>query len=235
MLLLNPSPGGGWYLTIGTFLHRALEIGYQFYDRNYFDISISYIPQGRPLSGIKFSVSFFKWFIECNLYDTRFHLEMDKVFTDDENIKVEEKIEASTISLEKLSSIIPKQEETLEIDETYSFSELGQEIATISDPPISKVIVEKNLSLAQLEFNEYGNIALRRWAGSEEGGDVLIDDSMNLHTGSTVLIRAKDGGFHFLDLHCDEDGWYVNHPNDIHIVNVVFDRTRKLWVVEEMI
>jgi hypothetical protein len=251
MLLAN-QVGGGWYFTLGALFHRAIEFGYQKYDKNYFDICISYIPKGRPHSGFRSSISFFAWFFEFNIYDTRSYLETN-VFPNEwieiteDDILVEEipKKEIKSIPQSIVSVTQKNNKETnKEITEVYSFDESGKEIAKevvaetlISSPPLTvKDTIEKqSFSSAFNEFTEYKCIAIRRWSDNNHQATEPYNDKMPMRAGSTVLIPSKDGGFHFLELHCDDDGWYIDHPTKIDLVNIVWNDKRKLWVIEEII
>lgn len=97
--------------------------------------------------------------------------------------------------------------------------------------PPRKLPVSNDLSPARHELIEHKSIAVLH--GTEHDYQTM-GATWKLAELSQVLIRAKDGGLFFLDLHRDEDGWYVETEDD-RKVDVFFDMRRGLWAIDRLI
>ena len=251
----------GRYLTIGSIFHKSLEVGYQLLDCSAYDLTLS-ITAKQSHAGLKFSLCLGRFLFEFNLCDLRQYDHKSSCYIDEDlgyeqddyDLTPADPIvralpEITMSSILGIKKSIVKEDD--EIEETYDIKDMcystpkaintldsiqcgsPEHTSAIVDLPIQS---QHKLSYAEAEFAEHGSIALRHWQGAEDGSDNIIGGDRKLVEGNTVILRAKEGGFHFPHLHRDNDGWYVMIDEEKEDkVDVVFDGKRGMWVIRGLV
>jgi hypothetical protein len=89
-------------------------------------------------------------------------------------------------------------------------------------------------TIAEVEFETHGSLALRVFASNHSKVDNLLHASDKLWVGAWVLVRGRTGWFH-TELEAYDKGWAVHVGAKNRRLEVTVDEKRNLWVVKELV